>query len=725
MMPSMSSASHTGNALLSPGHWFCREGQVYEITRWDAGASLGVQARVHPGQTVQEFTLAELLASPPTTRFAPTLEALEAQQAAAAAAAPRVIDDGSLPSHLLKQADAIITAVETVRRHVAVFNSSAAGQTLTLTEWTRQGCDLLDPPIALSTYYKYRMLYDAHGGLRPAIAAALRRSTFGKTKLSPEQQHFVDTIVQSFYRTNPPMRLQTVYTIAEQIWQHTEGWWIHVERIEASAQAGLSQRLMDVRQPIKPLLADETLAQQLKQMRLPSRAWFYAYVKQRMSQPSAGAELYVTRYGQAEWEKNTLVFDEFASSVAFPLQYVFADHYKLDVLHVDDDFREPMGRLWLTVLIDAFSRAVLGMYLGYEDPCIESIQGALRHAIWPKSDLSRFGIEQAWATFGVPQRLFLDNAWAHLSYSLESLTSALASHDQRTRMELVFRPPYKARYGGLIERLFGNFAGQLRERLPGALLPMPQRATHDASKNACLLYRDIERILHQLMVDYLHTPHSALGMQTPHERWIAGLRLAAPIPPVLTPELERSFWRLYPHTRVANAHGISLFGMHFWNPALGALPGLDSRAQKRAFHVRYDPLDLSRLAVFEQGAWLGDVYSRELRLPDGSHEAVSLWELQLAKEWARAQHGPRSLRTQSWLIHILEARELIEQRQTESASIRRKVQQLRAHRQRPLLTGATEQAPADDPGTSAALLLSLPAQDDPRAATLKALKEML
>ena len=77
-------------------------------------------------------------------------------------------------------------------------------------------------------------------------------------------------------------------------------------------------------------------------------------------------------------------------------------------------------------------------------------------------------------------------------------------------MELLFRPPYQARYGGLVERLFGNLSGQLRERLPGAVLTPDQRHWHNASQGACLLYRDLRRLVHQMVVDYLHTPHREL-----------------------------------------------------------------------------------------------------------------------------------------------------------------------------------------------------------------------
>ena len=719
-----SSQSHLKN-ILQVGHWFSHAGKAYEITGWNMDNLLVLRAREHPSGETREFLLAELFSSSANIQFAPTLTAILtclAQPDTQAVAAHTVSDVASLPDPLIKQADTIITVVEKMMRHESAYRNlpSTNQPHPSLTEWMRQGCELLDPPIGLSTYYKYRRTYETHHGLRAEIAAAMQRSTHGKTKLTAQQQDFVSALVQTYYKSNPPMRLQTVYAIAQQVWQHTEGWWVNVEKVQPDKRLAITQQLLDVRQSIKPLLADPAQAQNLTPMRLLSRSRFYTYVKQLVSQPSSGAEIQITRHGAADWEQSTNVFDHFAATATLPLQYVFADHYKLDVLHVDDDMREELGRLWLTVLIDAFSRAILGIYLGYESPSIESIQGALRHAIWPKSDLAQWGIDQVWETFGVPQRLFVDNAWAHLSYSMEDLIRSLSSGGNHTRMELVFRPPYVARYGGLIERLFGNISGQIRELLPGALLKPSERHWHNASKNACLLYRDIARIMNQIVVNYMHTPHSELGRQTPHERWLAGLRLAMPNLMTLTPELERAFWRLYPKTRQVTHHGIGLFGMHFWNSELGSLQGLNLHAQKRQFHVRYNPLDISRLAVFERGLWIGDVFPSGLRLPDGSYESVSLWELQMAKDLAKTHGQVPALRTHSWLVHILEVRELIERRKTEKVSIRRKVQQIREYRkQHTVAQTDTLQLPDQ------IVLAEGFIQYDPRDSALGALKEML
>jgi putative transposase len=534
-------------------------------------------------------------------------------------------------------------------------------------------------------------------------------------------------MIQRFYRSNPPLRAQTVYNIAQQIWQYNRHWWVNIDLAIGRNFDDLLECLLDGRKGIDNLLSDPAQIQRLTQIRLLSRASFYRYVKWLTAQAGEGEKAYVVRHGQADWDANFLMFDRFAQTAVLPLQYVFADHYLLDVLHVDDEFREVVGRLWLTVLIDAFSRAVLGIYLAYEAPCIESIQGALRHAIWPKLGLDQYGIDLPWNCYGTPQHLSLDNAWAHHSYSLEDLAKALGGGGRYTQMELVFRPPYQARYGALVERLFGNLSGQIREMLPGAILKPDQRHWHNANQAACLLYRDIVRIVNQLVVDYLHTPHRELDGMTPHEKWLCGLKLMTPLPPPLTPQMERSFWRLNPETRSATREGLALFGLHYWSVELAGLRSPDRQGRQRRYHLRYSADDVSRVAVFENGIWLGDGYARELRLADGSYESVSLWELELAKDLIRQQDQQHRLRPHSWLVHILEARELIEQRQTEQKLIRRKLQQLQERRPGRPGKGPTVQALEMEQITQTEKLIAeLKTRDsDPRTRLLENFEEVL
>src|SRR5438034_10417217 len=66
-------------------------------------------------------------------------------------------------------------------------------------------------------------------------------------------------------------------------------------------------------------------------------------------------------------------------------------------------------------------RTAVGIALLPEEPCIESIQSALRHSIWHKTSHTQVNVDGKWDCYGIPQQLFLDNAWAHHSHSLENL----------------------------------------------------------------------------------------------------------------------------------------------------------------------------------------------------------------------------------------------------------------------------------------------------------------
>ena len=54
----------------------------------------------------------------------------------------------------------------------------------------------------------------------------------------------------------------------------------------------------------------------------------------------------------------------------FPLAVVEIDHTKLDIILVDDIHRRPIGRPWITVAIDVFSRMITGFYVSF-DPAVK------------------------------------------------------------------------------------------------------------------------------------------------------------------------------------------------------------------------------------------------------------------------------------------------------------------------------------------------------------------
>ena len=154
--------------LLQVGYWFSREERLFEITSWEPTSPLQVEARAADTGDIHHFTLTELFAPQPPTQFAATQAELVSTPASDTSTVSQAVDADTLPAHLLERADHIIRAVEAVQSHIeqAQRCHRVGGETLSLTDITRQACQALPKPISLSTYYDYRQKYRAHGGER-------------------------------------------------------------------------------------------------------------------------------------------------------------------------------------------------------------------------------------------------------------------------------------------------------------------------------------------------------------------------------------------------------------------------------------------------------------------------------------------------------------------------------------------------------------------------------
>jgi hypothetical protein len=685
-------------SCLQPGYFLSWRGHQYRVLSGEPDDTLLLQLEeVTTGareavRVEALFTVAEDEKDIPV--FAPTLSALQ-KELEHRFPPPKPTHAVSLPTHLLQQATHIITVVEAVEQAIAAAEARAhlQNEPFRRTPALRQACAQLADPVHPSTYYRYRQLYLKYGGDRGQIASALRRSTFNQSRMEKAQLHFVDTLIMRFYARSQALRLRplTVYRIARSTLQRTHGLWVDPARCHGAVPENLVEELLNPDLPLQAIVDNPEKKELLKPITLPSRGWFYQYLRWFEHQPDLGKAVITTRYGKETWEREHLVFDTFAARASLPLQYVFADHWLLHVFTVDEATRSRLDRLWLTLLLDAYSRGVLGMTLAYEVPCVETVQSALRHAIWPKISHQELDIEGEWVCYGIPQQLFLDNAWAHHAYSVQNLARAIGQGGRYSTIDLVYRPPYKGRYGALVERFFGNLSGQVKELLPGALRAGDRRSLRQAGQEACLLYQDIYRIIHQLILVYQHTPHHELGGLTPHEKWVEGMAWGAPLVPVLTPSVERLFWRMSPKPRVITAKGVCAFGLHYWSPALSTMErvGLDGRPTP--YHFSYEPADISRLALFQDGQWMGDVYAKELRLADGSTRSFSFWEQKMAQTLAR-EDGQR---VRDWLAYIHEIDALSRQRLAE----KKQHQRLQARG----ATGSTRR-PADTASEVAAVL---------------------
>ena len=678
---------------LQPGHYIFWQQRTYRVIALDPDNALLLHVEPIPEAPRTTLSLLDLLTTPQKSAsapiFAPTLEALHEQlEDMYGIMSPATTHD--LPDNYIIKARIIITVVETVRQLVAeserratlrgepISRTQAIGRALamvnTITIQVQVKGIIQDHKLHASraVYYKYVKLYDTYHGNEAAIAVSFRRATFRLPQMSKAQFHFIDMCLLLYYGNTRATKTR-VYQLAEDILEkRTQGYWIDPTVCGATVPENLVTELLDLKIPMQALLDNPEKRAVLTKIEMPSTGWFSGYTRYVEAQPDQGERLITERLGKGIWEQFHLVFDTFVHRAQFPLQYVFADHWLLDAWIVDEETRQKTSRLWLTLLIDAYSRSILGMALLYEDPCIESIQQVLRHAIWEKTSHHALGIEQEWVCYGIPQQLLLDNAWAHHSHSLENLARVISRNGTYNPIDLVFRPPYRGRYGAIIERLFKNFSGQIKELVTGAIQSSDPKEIRTAAEFACLLYSDMDRLLHRLIVKYQHTAHRELGGMTPHQKWSQGLQSSGfPVVPPFTPAMDRLFLRMHPQTRTVQSRGIPAFGLHYWSAQLAGIERVDRTGRAVQYNFRYDPVDISRISLFRNGEWVGDGNARELQQADGTFCHISLAQWKGAKRLAGSLEHQTEGQTPAELALISDCHSLSQQRTQEKKAARR------------------------------------------------------
>src|SRR5271157_6514434 len=90
-----------------------------------------------------------------------------------------------------------------------------------------------------------------------------------------------------------------------------------------------------------------------------------------------------------------------------PFEIVHIDHTEADIELVSSEVSRPLGRPWWTLMIDAFSRRVLAIYLAFDPPSYRSCMMVMRECVRRHMRL--------------PQTIVVDNGAEFRSTYFESL----------------------------------------------------------------------------------------------------------------------------------------------------------------------------------------------------------------------------------------------------------------------------------------------------------------
>lgn len=468
-----------------------------------------------------------------------------------------------------------------------------------------------------STIYRWLAAHDRSGSMEGLMRKP--RQDQGKSRLPPAVEELMDRVIETKYLVPERPSLSSVYVLLRG----------EIERANRTHAAG---------EPELPTPSYETFRRRIGAVEQ----------RKRVSR----------RYGHRAAEALDPILGHYPGAT-YPLAVVQIDHTPIDLELVDSIYRRPIGRPWLTLVMDVFSRAVLGFYISFDAPNAFSAGMALTHAILPK-EIWLAGHQQvisglvknlrdelvggdpdlqlSWPCWGKPVLVKMDNAREFRGKTLER---ALRWHG----IDREFRPVKKPRYGGHVERLLGTFAREI-QTLPGTTFSNPRaRGDYDSEGRAALTLEAFETWLTAYILGIYHCrTHESLG-KTPLQMWEDGLLIGTDDhPPTGVPErlggdaanrLKMDFLPFFEGT--VQRAGIRHDGLTYRSDVLRRHVGArhpDYPSRARVFQVSYDPRDISGVYFLDP-----DINRYfEVRCVQANFPSMSVWELKATRRFAKSQN---------------------------------------------------------------------------------------
>lgn len=301
-----------------------------------------------------------------------------------------------------------------------------------------------------------------------------------------------------------------------------------------------------------------------------------------------------------------------------PLHWVEIDHTIADIMLVDDETGEVIGRPWVTVVLDIYSRAVLGFFASFQAPGCFGTGVALVNAMLPKDRLLiEYGLDpKLWPCWGKMKLVRCDNA---REFKSDMLKVACKHYD----INFEFRAVAKPRHGAFIERWMGTFALRLKDVRGATSVSREMRKNFKPEKEACLTLSQFQEWLTLMIIHYNNEVHSSIGM-TPVEKWQHGLFNEVNgigFPPRMedTRQLRLDFAPTV--MRTIRPNGVRINHMFYYDLPFVSFIGLDKR---KKYVFKRDPRDVSKIY------FLDPVEKQYHEIPFSYHSApkcISLWEI--------------------------------------------------------------------------------------------------
>src|SRR5258708_13768405 len=303
----------------------------------------------------------------------------------------------------------------------------------------------------------------------------------------------------------------------------------------------------------------------------------------------------------------------------YPFQITHLDHTQLDIELIDLRTGQNLGRPWLTLLIDSYSRRILSVYRSLDRPSYRSCMQVLRECVFRHNRFPEMVVVDGGKEF---QRTYFDSLLARFKCSKAT------------------RPKAKSRFGSIMERVFGTTNEEFIHNLEG---------TTQATKNVRQLTPSIDPKRHAIWTlgelyarlqewayeQYDTNEHQGIG-QTPAEAFNQGIHLWGRRGGDLIIFNDDFVYHTLPTTSKGTAKLNPTLGVKIKNIYYCAKDNIfrkNRKLHKKQIPVRYDPFDVGHAYAFVNGEWVECFSQYHVQLRGRTER-----EIQLASEELRARH---------------------------------------------------------------------------------------
>ena len=310
------------------------------------------------------------------------------------------------------------------------------------------------------------------------------------------------------------------------------------------------------------------------------------------------------------------------SEATRPLEAIQIDHAKVDVMIVDEATGREIGRPWITLGVDVFTRMATGFHLSLAPPTRLSASLCLLHSVCDKTLwLEQRGVDLSWPVAGLPEAIHLDS---NSFFGRRAFVRAC----REAGIETVWSEPAGAGFGAHIEELVGNRLGHAPLIANVGPMERGERDFYVGSHVQRLTLRELESWIGGEIAGVYHCrKHRDLG-RAPFTLWRKHMRSDLLRMPLDCVNFRMS---LLPDDEGAlEEDGLRLLGRLYWSRALVD----DFVAGRKRLEVRYDPRDLSRIFVRRPSGRF--VKARERRIFDPPRQEAITLESQGARAVATA-----------------------------------------------------------------------------------------